>query len=138
MLWSGSQLALVHVGDTRIYLLRDGRLFQITHDHTMVQSMIDEGRLSPEEAASYPQRALLVKALHSGTQVEPDIELHEAEPGDRYLLCSDGLYTAVTLDALQDVMLTLVEPAEAVQRLVELANRGGGADNIACIVADVA
>jgi protein phosphatase len=137
MLWSGSQLALVHIGDTRIYLLRGGTLFQITHDHTMVQSMVDEGRLSAEEAASHPERALLVKALHGGTDVEPDIELREAEPGDRYLLCSDGLYTAVTLDALQDVMLTVTEPANAVERLVELANYGGGADNIACIVADV-
>lgn len=138
LLWSGSQLALVHVGDSRVYLLRGGRLFQITHDHTLVQSMVDEGRLTPDEAAAHPQRALLVKALHGTRAGEPDLELRDAEPGDRYLLCSDGLYTEVTLDVLQRVLANLADPAEAVHELVELANRNGGADNVACVVADVA
>jgi serine/threonine protein phosphatase PrpC len=132
LLWSGSQLGLVHIGDSR-----DGRLFQITHDHTLVRSMVDEGRLTLDEAASHPQRALLVKALHGGKTAEPDVELRDAEPGDRYLLCSDGLYTAITLDSLREVMAGMADPAEAVRELVERANRNGGADNIACIVADV-
>ncbi|GAB2979669.1 MerR family transcriptional regulator [Amycolatopsis acidiphila] len=138
LLWSGSQLALVHIGDSRVYLLRDGKLFQITQDHTLVQSMVDEGRLTPEEAASHPQRALLVKALHGDNAAEPDVELRDAEPGDRYLLCSDGLHTAVTLEALRQVMTDIADPAEAVHELVERANHNGGADNVACIVADVA
>jgi protein phosphatase len=138
LFWSGSQLVLVHIGDSRVYLLREGRLFQITHDHTLVQSMVDEGRLTPEEAASHPQRALLVKALHGERTAEPDVELRDAEPGDRYLLCSDGLYTHVTLDALREVTAELADPAEAVHVLVERANRNGGTDNIACVVADVA
>lgn len=138
LFWSGSQLALVHIGDSRIYLLRDGRLFQITQDHTLVRSMVDEGRLTLEEAESHPQRSLLAKALHGGRVAEPDVELREAEPGDRYLLCSDGLYTAVALDALREVMVTIADPADAVHELVERANRGGGADNVACILAEVA
>lgn len=138
LLWSGSQLALVHIGDSRIYLLRDGRLFQITQDHTLVRSMVDEGRLTLEEAESHPQRSLLVKALNGGEATEPDVELREAEPGDRYLLCSDGLYTAVALDAVHEVMAAIADPTDAVHELVERANRGGGADNVACIVADVA
>src|SRR2546430_3645777 len=83
MLWSGSQLALVHIGDCRAYLLRDGELFQITHDHTVVQSLIDEGRITPEEAASHPQRSLLLRAI-DGTAVELDTSLHDARAGDRY------------------------------------------------------
>jgi PPM family protein phosphatase len=138
MLWSGSELTVVHIGDSRIYLLRGGELFQITHDHTLVQAMIDEGRLTPDEAASHPQRALLVKALHGGAETEPDFQLREAEPGDRYLLCSDGLHTAVSVDSLRNVLRTVPEPGDAVHELVELANRTGGADNVACVVADVA
>ncbi|TNC27287.1 MerR family transcriptional regulator [Amycolatopsis alkalitolerans] len=138
MLWSGSQLALVHIGDSRVYLLREGQLSQITQDHTVVQSMIDEGRLTPAEAASHPQRALLVKALHGGEAAQPDVELRDAEPGDRYLLCSDGLYTALTFEALREIVTGIPDPAAAVRELVERANRGGGADNVACVVADVA
>ncbi len=90
MLLSGSQLALVHIGDCRAYLLRDGELFQITHDHTVVQSLLDEGRITAEEAASHPQRSLLLRAI-DGSAVELDTSLHDARAGDRYLLCSDGL-----------------------------------------------
>ncbi len=78
MLWAGSQVALVHIGDSRAYLLRDGSLFQITHDHTLVQSLVDEGRISPDEAASHPQRSLLLRALDGGVDVDPDLSLGEA------------------------------------------------------------
>src|SRR6202043_3261276 len=88
MLWSGSQLALVHVGDTRAYLLRGGELFQITHDHSVVQSLLDEGKITPEEADSHPQRSLLLRAIGGGGPAEPDVSLHDAQAGDRYLLCS--------------------------------------------------
>jgi PPM family protein phosphatase len=137
MLWSGSQLALVHIGDTRAYLLRDGELFQITHDHTVVQSLIDEGRLTAEEAISHPQRSLLLRALDSGGAAAPDLSLHDAQPGDRYLLCSDGLTNVVPAAAIHHILGTVTEPGPAVQQLIELANSGGGPDNIACVVADV-
>jgi serine/threonine protein phosphatase PrpC/DNA-binding transcriptional MerR regulator len=145
MLLSGSQLALVHIGDTRAYLLRDGGLFQITHDHSLVQSMIDAGRLTPEEAFSHPQRSLLVRALAATGECggiadppTPDLSLHQALPGDRYLLCSDGLTSVVPVGVIR---ATLAEPGsspdEVVGRLIALANESGGPDNIACVVADV-
>jgi serine/threonine protein phosphatase PrpC/DNA-binding transcriptional MerR regulator len=157
MLLSGSQLALVHIGDTRAYLLRDGGLFQITHDHSLVQSMIDAGRLTPEEAFSHPQRSLLLRALgatgESGGGEEasgaggrggiadpgtPDLSLHQALPGDRYLLCSDGLTSVVPVPAIRAVLAEPgTSPDEVVNRLIALANESGGPDNIACVVADV-
>jgi protein phosphatase len=138
MLWTGSQLALVHIGDSRAYLLRDGELFQITHDHTLVQSMVDEGRLAPEEAAAHPQRSLLLKGLYGGDpSPDPDLRLHDAHPGDRYLLCSDGLSTVVPTDGIRTVLTSAPAPEEAVRTLVTMANESGGPDNVSCVVADV-
>ncbi|KOV57968.1 protein phosphatase 2C domain-containing protein [Streptomyces sp. MMG1121] len=137
MLWTGSQLALVHIGDCRVYLLRDGELFQITHDHTMVQSMVDEGRISREEAASHPQRSLLVRALGHGADGTPDMRLHDAQREDRYLLCSDGLSTVVPTEEIHRVLSGIGEPKQVVRELIGLANGSGGPDNISCVVADV-
>ncbi|WP_282085645.1 MerR family transcriptional regulator [Streptomyces tendae] len=137
MLWTGSQLGLVHVGDSRVYLLRDGELFQITHDHTVVQSMVDEGRITPEEAASHPQRSLLVRALGRGADATAEMRLQDARPGDRYLLCSDGLSTVVPGDGIRRVLAAPGEPGQAVRELVALANGSGGPDNVSCVVADV-
>ncbi|WP_461076317.1 MerR family transcriptional regulator [Streptomyces deserti] len=138
LLWTGSRLALVHIGDSRAYLLRDGGLSRITHDHTMVQSMIDEGRLTPEEAATHPRRTLLLKALTGGEPAaSPDLRLHEARPGDRYLLCSDGLSTVVPDDRIHALLSSLPAPDEAVHALVAAANHAGGPDNVSCVVADV-
>jgi protein phosphatase len=137
MLWSGSRLALVHVGDTRAYLLRGGELFQITHDHTVVQSLIDQGRLTAEEALSHPERALLLRALDGTQAAVPDLSLHEVRPGDRYLLCSDGLTAVAPASGIHRVLRDAAEPAAAVRELISLANSGGGPDNIACVVADL-
>ncbi|MEU9636559.1 MerR family transcriptional regulator [Streptomyces tendae] len=137
MLWTGSQLGLVHVGDSRVYLLRDGELFQITHDHTVVQSMVDEGRITPEEAASHPQRSLLLRALGPGADATAEMRLQDARPGDRYLLCSDGLSTVVPSDGIRRVLAARGEPGQAVRELVALANGSGGPDNVSCVVADV-
>ncbi|MFD4501935.1 MerR family transcriptional regulator [Streptomyces sp. NPDC058457] len=136
LLWTGSRLALVHIGDSRGYLLRDGELFRITHDHSVVQSLIDEGRLTPEEAESHPQRMLLAKALPGGTADAPDLKLHEARAGDRYLLCSDGLTRAVSDERIRE-LLSGGEPGDAVRVLVEAANAAGGDDNVSAVVADV-
>jgi serine/threonine protein phosphatase PrpC len=142
MLWSGSRLALVHIGDTRAYLLRGGGLFQITHDHSVTQSMIDAGQLMPEEAASHPQRSLLVRAV-GGRPDEaadtPELSLHDALAGDRYLLSSDGLTSVVPIAAVRETLRRLeLSPDEVVQRLIDLANEAGGPDNIALAVADIA
>ncbi|MFE3030654.1 MerR family transcriptional regulator [Streptomyces canus] len=136
LLWTGSRLALVHIGDSRAYLLRGGALFRITHDHTVVQSLIDEGRLTAEEAVTHPQRALLLKALTTvgGT---PDLKLHDAEPGDRYLLCSDGLPAVVPDPTIRTLLTAAPAPDTAVHTLVAAANTAGGPDNVSCVVADV-
>jgi serine/threonine protein phosphatase PrpC/DNA-binding transcriptional MerR regulator len=137
MLWTGSQLALVHIGDSRAYLLRDGGLFQITHDHTMVQSMVEQGRISQAEADSHPQRSLLLRALSGDRAATSDLRLHEVRAGDRYLLCSDGLSAEVPLPELRRVLTTVADPEEVVRELIAAANRAGGTDNASCVVADV-
>ncbi|MCH0565212.1 MULTISPECIES: MerR family transcriptional regulator [unclassified Streptomyces] len=139
LLWTGGpQLALAHIGDSRAYVLRDGELFRITHDHTLVQSMLDEGRLTEEEAASHPQRSLLLKALGPGTPAAPDLRLHDARPGDRYLLCSDGLSAVVPEDRIRALLSSAPVPDDAVRVLIDAANDVGGPDNVSCVVADVA
>ena len=138
LLRSGSQLALVHVGDTRAYLLRGGELSLLTQDHTWVQTQVDQGKLDRDQAAAHPQRAVLVRALGAGRQVEADLALRTALPGDRYLLCSDGLSAVVDRAALQSALSAATDPDEAVQQLIGLAHAAGAPDNIACVVADVA
>ncbi len=137
LLWSGSQLGLVHIGDSRAYLVRDGEVFQITHDHTMVQSLLDDGKITAGEVASHPQRSLLLRALGAGRS-EPDLQLREARLGDRYLLCSDGLHQVADSGSITEVLLTVTDPDQAAKDLIALAIDGGGPDNITCIVADVA
>jgi protein phosphatase len=137
MLWSGDTAAICHIGDSRAYLLRAGDLYQITRDHTFVQALIDQGRIRPEEAATHPQRSLLLRALDGRTDADPDLSLLTAELGDRFLLCSDGLPVAVSDEAILDTLAEFGEPAQAVLELIELAIAGGGPDNITCIVADV-
>src|ERR1700720_1616926 len=91
LLWSDGHAAVCHIGDSRGYLLREGELYQITHDHTLVQSLVDEGRISADAAASHPQRSLVMRALQSSVPADPDLVMRKARTGDRYLLCSDGL-----------------------------------------------
>jgi protein phosphatase len=135
ILFAGGRLALCHVGDSRAYLLRDGQLTQITHDDTFVQTLIDDGRITPEEANSHPQRSLLLRALN-GQEVDPDLSMREARAGDRYLLCSDGLSGVVSEETLAEALQD-PDPQSTADRLIELALRSGGPDNITVIVADV-
>ncbi|MBA2309735.1 MAG: protein phosphatase 2C domain-containing protein [Pseudonocardiales bacterium] len=135
ILFKGTRLGLVHVGDSRAYLLRDGAFSQITKDDTFVQSLIDEGRITPEEAQTHPQRSLLLRAL-TGHELEPSLTIREARAGDRYLLCSDGLSGVVSDETMAET-LRLPDPQESADRLIELALRGGGPDNITVVVADV-
>jgi serine/threonine protein phosphatase PrpC len=136
ILFAGSRLGLVHVGDSRAYQLRDGALTQITKDDTFVQSLIDEGRISEEEAHTHPQRSLLLRAI-TGTDIDPSLTVREARPGDRYLLCSDGLSGVVSDETLAETLRAYRDPRECADRMIDLALRGGGPDNITCIVADV-
>lgn len=133
--FAGSRIALVHVGDSRAYLLRGGQLSQITHDDTYVQSLVDSGKLTAEEASHHPRRSMILRAM-DGSQVDPDISIREARKGDRYLLCSDGLSDVVSASTLLEA-LSAGNPQECADRLIELALRSGGPDNVTCIVADV-
>ena len=137
LLRAGNRLALAHIGDSRAYLLRDGALTQLTHDHTLVQSLVDEGRITVDEAADHPRRSVLVRTLQEGSPAEPDLFPVDGRVGDRFLVCSDGVTGVLTDDELADVLLDVAEPADAVERIIELARNGGGPDNITCVVADL-
>ncbi|MFI5840993.1 PP2C family protein-serine/threonine phosphatase [Catenuloplanes sp. NPDC051500] len=134
-LFSGSKFGMVHIGDSRAYLLRDGEFSQITKDDTYVQMLVDEGRISPEEAGSHPQRSLLTRAL-DGRDIDPEYSVRQVLPGDRYLICSDGLSAVVSADTIADTLREYVDPQQCVERLVQLALRGGGPDNITVVIAD--
>src|SRR5262249_19594022 len=137
MLWAGGSAAICHIGDSRAYLVRGGDLYQITRDHTFVQALIDQGRIRPEEASTHPQRSLLLRALDGRTDADPDLSMLDAQVGDRYLICSDGLPVAVTDEQILQAPVPQAEPADAVLALIDLAIRGGAPDNVTCIVADV-
>lgn len=135
LMFNGKDMGLIHVGDSRGYLLRGGELTQITEDDTFVQSLVNEGKLQPEDVSSHPQKSLILKA-YTGRPVEPHLELLPVQAGDRFMLCSDGLSDPVTHSTMET---TLAEgsPAEAASRLIELALRSGGPDNVTVVVADV-
>jgi len=137
LLWADGYAALCHIGDSRAYRLRNGQFLQITHDHTLVQSLVDEGKITEDDVATHPHRSLLLRALDGRTVAEPDLTQLETLPGDRYLLCSDGLSGVVTEQTLAQTLSSIRDPDKAALQLVELAIRGGGPDNITCIVADV-
>ena len=137
MLWSGSRMVLVHVGDSRAYQLRNNELKQITSDHTLVQTLVDEGKITEDEVATHPQRSLLLRAIQGQGRVDPDVSVWKAEVGDRYLLCSDGLSGVVSKETIHETLASAPTPADAASRLIELARRGGGPDNSTAVVADV-
>ncbi|MFC9662636.1 PP2C family protein-serine/threonine phosphatase [Nocardia sp. NPDC127606] len=135
ILFAGRKLGLVHIGDSRAYMLRDGELAQITRDDTFVQSLVDEGRITAEQAHTHPQRSLIMRAL-TGNEIEPTLIMREARAGDRYLLCSDGLSDVVSDETIGNTMRE-GNTDECADRLIELALRSGGPDNVTVVVADV-
>ncbi|MEV4640825.1 protein phosphatase 2C domain-containing protein [Actinoplanes sp. NPDC049548] len=135
VLFSGSKIGMVHIGDSRAYLLRNGEFSQITKDDTYVQMLVDEGRISPEEASSHPQRSLLTRAL-DGRDIDPEYSVRQVLKGDRYLICSDGLSGVVSAETIGESMRDIPDPQACVERLVQLALRGGGPDNITVVIAD--
>ncbi|WP_042408524.1 PP2C family protein-serine/threonine phosphatase [Streptacidiphilus carbonis] len=137
LLWDGQRAGLIHIGDSRAYLLRDGSLSQITQDHTWVQRLVDEGRITEEEASTHPQRSLIMRALMGTGEVESDLSIREVRAGDRYLICSDGLSGVVSHQTLEETLGSYYAPEQTVAELIQLALRGGGPDNITCVVADV-
>lgn len=128
-LFDGEQIGLVHIGDSRGYLLRDETLRRLTHDHSWVQSLIDEGRLTPEQAEVHPHRSLILKVLNGQPEHQPDFDLVDVQLGDRLLFCSDGLTGMISEETLAELMAG-EDLDEAVASLVDAANAAGGQDNI--------
>ena len=135
-LFDGERLAMGHIGDSRAYLFRDGVVSQLTHDHTFVQTLIDEGRLTEEESRVHPHRSLILKALDGSREVEPDLFLVDLEAGDRVMLCSDGVNAGLADGRIADVLATGSADYAAVE-MVRAALEAGSTDNVTCLVADV-
>jgi serine/threonine protein phosphatase PrpC len=138
LLRSGNRFAMIHIGDSRAYVVRDGQMFQVTTDHTFVQHLVDTGQLTPEQAEHHPQRSVLLRVLgDNSSDIVLDEWAHEARIGDRWLLCSDGLSGVVSAETIAHVLGGTPDVGECAEALVALALHGGGPDNVTCIVADV-
>jgi PPM family protein phosphatase len=135
---SGDEVSIVHVGDSRAYLLREGELRQLTRDHSLVEELRREGRLTSEEAEEHPQRSIITRALGPEPEVELDVHTYQARPRDVFLLCSDGLTSMVREERLREILLESDSLQEAVDRCVREANRMGGRDNITVVLFRVA
>jgi serine/threonine protein phosphatase PrpC len=135
-LFDGNRLGIGHVGDSRAYLYRDGELSQLTHDHTFVQSLIDEGRITTDDARVHPHRNLILKALDGVHEAEPDLFELEMLAGDRLLLCSDGVSGVLDDGRLADILST-GSPDYAAVELVRASLEAGSSDNVTCVVADL-
>ncbi len=135
-LFDGTRVGLAHIGDSRGYLLRDGTLSQLTKDHTFVQSLIDEGRITEEESRTHPHRNLILRAVDGVHETDPDLFYIELAPGDRLLLCSDGASGVLDHDRLADILGT-GSIDYAVVELIRASLEAGSSDNITCVVADV-
>lgn len=136
LLLAGDQVGLLHVGDSRAYLLHGGKFEQITRDDTYVQTLIDEGLISEIEARSHPRRSVVMQAVQ-GLTYEPSTSVRTATPGDRYLLCSDGLTDVVGDEAIHNALEMEPDPARCAQILVRAALQAGAPDNVTVVVADV-
>lgn len=135
-LFDGHQLAMGHVGDSRAYLLRGGLINQLTHDHTFVQTLIDEGRITEEEAKHHPHRSLILRAVDGVHDLEPDLFLIDLALGDRVLICSDGVSGSLDSGRIADI-LNAGTPDFAATELVRASMDAGSTDNVTCVVADV-
>ena len=134
----GNRVHLVHVGDSRAYLLRGGELTQITEDHTLVHRMVVEGEISEEEAETHPHRSIVTRAIGVDRNIQVDERDLEVAPGDRLLLCTDGLTGMISEGQIREILLETPDPQEAVDELVKSANRAGGIDNITAVILDFA
>ncbi|PWF26921.1 Stp1/IreP family PP2C-type Ser/Thr phosphatase [Ancrocorticia populi] len=138
ILRSGNKLAMVHIGDSRAYLLRDERLTQVTHDHTLVQYLVDHGQITSEQAENHPKRNVIMRALgDTPNEVELDESVREAVPGDRWLLCSDGLFGVVSKETIARTLTEYHDLNECGEHLIELALAAGAPDNVTAVLADV-
>lgn len=133
----GERLVIANVGDSRAYVLQDGELVQVTEDHSLVAEMVRGGHLTPDEAAVHPKRNIVTRALGIEADVAVDYWERDAVMGERYLLCSDGLFNEVAEPRIAATLRQVADAARAAKELVELANAAGGRDNVTCLVVDV-
>ena len=136
LILDSNRIAVVHVGDSRCYRLRAGNTEQLTRDHTLVQELVDQGRITENEALGHPQRSLLTQALMGHHDIAPDIGLYDVKVGDRFLLCSDGLSSVVSSSELSE-FLALVSVNDALNELFNAALKKGAPDNVTVIVVDI-
>jgi hypothetical protein len=132
-LLASDEVSIVHVGDSRAYLFRDGELRRLTRDHSLVEELRRRGQLTPEEAEEHPQRSVITRALGPEPDVELDVHTHQARGGDVFLLCSDGLTSMVREERLREILSEAKTLRGALDRLVEEANEAGGRDNITVV-----
>ena len=133
----GTHLAIAHVGDSRAYLLHHGKLQQLTRDHSLVADMVEAGRLTEEEARVHPNRSIITRAIGSDPNMQPDLYEITASPGDRLLLCSDGLYSMVENSRIQSQLARIRDPQRCASALVNDAISAGGLDNVTVVVVDI-
>lgn len=133
----GERLVIAQVGDSRAYLLHQGKLQQLTRDHSLMADMIEAGQLTPEEARTHPQRSVITRALGSDAHLHPDIYEINVETGDRLLICSDGLSGMIFDDQIENTLRRVQDPQRCASQLVNEAIAAGGHDNVTVIVADV-
>jgi len=133
----GNELYVVNVGDSRAYLIRNGQAVQLSQDHSLVSQWVREGKLKPEEAQNHAYRNVITQALGSKTEIKPTVHWEELLPGDEILLCSDGLHGDVNDAMIAKTVSRAVNPQEACEKLVDLANEAGGNDNISVIIINI-
>ena len=129
------KVALIHIGDSRCYQFRDGKLTQLSKDHTLVQELIDQGRLSVEEASAHPQKSLITKALMGNAETEPFIQLINVEPDDLFLLCTDGLSSVINESEISKILREDGLTEIAVEKLKAAVYKSGAPDNITLVLA---
>ena len=133
----GNQMAVAHVGDSRIYLLHHGTLVRVTHDHSYVEELVDSGQITADEARNHPSRSVVTRALGSDPEMYADHFTLEVSDGDRIILCSDGLSSMILDDEIESIAVSNITPQNAADSLVSAALTAGGADNITVIVVDI-
>ena len=137
LLRARDKLVLAHIGDSRAFMVREGVVTQITKDHSFVQNLVDEGRISADEAQTHPQRSLVTRVLTGAADDEPDLVVRQGRIGDRYVICSDGLTDYVARPTVEEVLTQVADPGECADRLVALALRAGAPDNVTVVVGDL-